>query len=50
MDILALLLYIILAIILITLVIVIGWLYYDYVELKDNLNLIFLMYVENSIS
>jgi hypothetical protein len=38
MDILALLLYIILAIILITLVIVIGWLYYDYVELKDNLN------------
>lgn len=38
MDILALLLYIILAIILITLIIVIGWLYYDYVELKDNLN------------
>jgi|TARA_Y100000389_G_C17426366_1_gene499767 hypothetical protein len=38
MDILALLLYIILAIVLITLVIVIGWLYYDYVELKDNLN------------
>lgn len=38
MDILTLLFYIILTIILITLAIVIGWLYYDYVELKDNLN------------